>query len=167
MSNFASTWNRSTQPRKQRKYRHNAPLHLKQKMVHTHLSPALRKKYGLRNVQLKTGDKVKVLRGEARGKEGKVERISLKYSKAFITGFERIKTEGAKVNIPFNPSNLMIIDLDLNDKKRKTKLEAKTKGAKKEEKKEGKVKSSNKEEVKTVKTEGKEQEGAGEKEKEQ
>jgi len=133
-NSFSTTWKRSTQPRKQRKYRHNAPLHVKQKMVHVHLSPALRKKYGTRNVQIKTGDKVKILRGESKGKEGKVEKVSLKYGRAFITGLEKIKTDGSKVNAPFDPSNLMIIELNLDDKKRKTKLESKTKGAKKEEK---------------------------------
>jgi len=51
------------QARKQRKARFNVDLHQRQKFVHAHLSPELRKKYGFRNVQLRKGDKVKVMRG--------------------------------------------------------------------------------------------------------
>ena len=63
-TSFVKTWNKSTQPRKQRKYIHNSPLHIKQKLAHVHLSADLRKKHGLRNVQIRKGDKVRVLRGQ-------------------------------------------------------------------------------------------------------
>ena len=119
---FSTTWKSSTQPRKQRKYRYNSPLHVKQKLVHTTLSKDLRKKHGVRNTQVKTGDKVKILRGKFKGKEGKVERVSLKYEKVFVTGIENIKKDGNKVMVPLVPSNLMIVDLKLDDKKRKSKL---------------------------------------------
>lgn len=133
---FTSTWKKSIQPRKQRKFRCNAPLHLKQKFMHTHLSPELKKKYLTRNVQLKTGDKVKILRGLSRKKEGKVEKINLKKERVFITGIEKIKKEGTKLLVPFHPSNLMITELNLDDKKRKQKLESKMKETKPAEKKE-------------------------------
>ena len=119
---FSTTWKSSTQPRKQRKYRYNSPLHIKQKLVHTTLSKDLRKKHGVRNTQVKTGDKVKILRGKFKGKEGKVERVSLKYEKVFVTGIENIKKDGNKAMVPLVPSNLMIVDLKLDDKKRKSKL---------------------------------------------
>ncbi|MBI4983274.1 50S ribosomal protein L24 [Candidatus Woesearchaeota archaeon] len=124
---FSTAWKRSTKARKQRRYRFNAPLHLKQKQLHVHLSPDLRKKYGYRNVQARKNDKVKVLRGPFAKKEGKVERINLKKERVFITGIEMIKKDGTKLLVPLHPSNLMIIDLDLNDKKRKHKLESKKK----------------------------------------
>ncbi len=121
---FSTTWKRSSQARKQRKYKYNAPLHLKQKMMHVHLSPELRKKYGLRNVQVRKGDKVKIMRGSFKGKEGKVERVNLKQENVYITGIEIIKKEGTKLLHPFTCSNLMIISLELNDRKRKKKLES-------------------------------------------
>lgn len=132
-NDFSVTWKRSIQPGKQRKLRHNAPLHLKQKFMHAHLSPELRKKHLIRSAQLKTGDKIKVLRGQFRKKEGKVERVDLKKEGVFITGIERIKKEGTKLLVSFHPSNLMLTELSLDDKKRKQKLEAKIKP--KEEKK--------------------------------
>ena len=126
-TSFVTSWKKSTQPRKQRKYRYNAPLHVKQKMVHVHLSTELRKKYSFRNVQLKAGDKIKVLRGKFAKKEGKVDKISLKNEKVYVAGIETIKKEGTKLPIALNATNLMIIELDLSDKKRKQKLESKGK----------------------------------------
>tara|TARA_Y100000310_G_scaffold278642_1_gene297205 strand:+ start:22118 stop:22558 length:441 start_codon:yes stop_codon:yes gene_type:complete len=125
MSNFTTTWKRSTQPRKQRKYRYNAPLHVKQKFMHVHLAKDLRTKHGFRNIQVKTGDKVKIMRGSHKGKEGKVEKVSLKKEKIYITGIENVRKEGSKTLIAFTPSNLQITTLNLEDKKRKAKLESK------------------------------------------
>lgn len=126
---FSTAWKSSTQVRKQRKYSYNAPLHLRQKKAHVHLSPALRQKYGFRNIQVRKGDKVKVLRGSHHKKEGKVERVILKQNRVFITGVETIKKDGTKVLFPLLPSKLMIMELDLNDKMRKQKLESKQKTA--------------------------------------
>ena len=120
---FSTSWNRSIKPRKQRKFRYNAPLHVKQKLMHVHLSPELRKKYGKRCLELRSGDKIKVLRGQFKKKEGKVEKISLKRERVLVTGVEVIKKEGTKLLFPLRASNLMITDLDLNDKRRKQKLE--------------------------------------------
>ncbi len=144
---FSKTWKRSTQPRKQRKYRYNAPLHVKQKMMSVHLSSDLRKKYGQRNVQLKTGDKVRVMRGKFSKKEGKVERVNLKQEKVVITGLEHIKKDGTKVAVVFNPSNLMIISLELTGNR---KIKSKVKETKEEKKSEVK-KEEKKEEVKVEK----------------
>jgi len=116
---FSKSWNRSVQPRKQKKFRFNAPLHIRQKFVRVHLSKELREKYGKRSCSLKTGDKIKVLRGSFKAKTGKVERIDLKKSKVYITGIESVKKEGTKYLIPLEPTNLMITELNLDDKKRK------------------------------------------------
>lgn len=124
------------QTRKQRKYRYNAPLHVKQKMVHVHLSKELRSKYGIRNTQVKKGDKVKVLRGKFNKKDGKVERVNLKDSKVFVAGLEMIKKDGTKVPAAFDPSNLMITSLDTSGKKRKVSVKKENKAEQKESKKE-------------------------------
>ncbi|HLC71244.1 MAG TPA: 50S ribosomal protein L24 [Candidatus Nanoarchaeia archaeon] len=121
---FSTAWKASTQPRKQRKYNHAAPLHLKQKYLHVHVTPELRKKYGIRNARVRKGDKVKILRGQFAQKEGKVERVEIKRTRLFITGAEIIKKDGAKVPYPIHPSNILIMELDLGDKKRKAKLES-------------------------------------------
>lgn len=122
---FVSSWNSSKQPRKQRKYRYNAPLHIKNKFVSIHLTKELRDKHNKRNITVRKGDTVKVLRGQFKGRSGKVERVDLKATKIFITGIENIKKDGTKTLYPFNPSNLMITELDLNDKKRVKSMERK------------------------------------------
>jgi len=127
---FVKTWNKSTQPRKQRKYRYKAPLHIKQKLVRVNLYKDLRLKHGKRNTQICVGDKVKIMRGQFTRKEGKVERVDLKREKVYVTGIEKIKKNGTKFLISLSPSNLMIVELNLKDKKRKLKLTGDVKATK-------------------------------------
>jgi len=115
---FAKSWNRSIQVRKQRKYRHNAPLHVRQKFMGVHLDAGLRKTHGVRSLAVRKGDTVKVVRGQYKGKTGKVDRIDLQYTKVFVAGISIVKKNGSKSLIPQEPSNLMITGLDLSDKKR-------------------------------------------------
>ncbi len=114
---FSKDWNKSKKPGKQRKYRFNAPLHLRQKFVSVHLSKELRTKYKKRNLVVKKGDIVIILRGQYRKKTGKVARVDIKKSKVFIEGIESVKKDGTKTLYPFTPSNLLITELNL-DKKR-------------------------------------------------
>ena len=69
---FSKHWKASTQPRKQRKYRAKAPLHVIKRFLSANLSKDLRKKYGKRNLTLRKGDTVKVMRGKFRKKQGKI-----------------------------------------------------------------------------------------------
>jgi len=115
---FSSEWIRSKQPRKQRKYNYNAPLHIKSKLMSAHLSKDLMKKYNRRSIRVRKGDKVTVSRGQFKKKKGNVERVYLKKSKVYISGVEMIKKDGTKVFYPVHPSNLVITELNLDDKKR-------------------------------------------------
>ncbi len=125
MKKFSSTWNDSKKPRKQRKYRLNAPLHIKQKFVSAHFSKDLKKKYGKRNIGLRKGDKVKIMRGHFRNKDGKIERIDLKKTEIYVNGIEITKKDGTKKMLALHPSNLMITELNLDDKQRQNTLERK------------------------------------------
>lgn len=117
---FSKEWRASKQPRKQRKYRFNAPLHVRQKLVKVHLSKELRKKYGFRSIQPKQGDTVKIVRGQFKKKTGKIERVELKRGRIYVAGLEFTKKEGAKAFYPINPSNVVATELaDMDDKKRK------------------------------------------------
>ncbi|MCX6748284.1 MAG: 60S ribosomal protein L26, partial [Candidatus Pacearchaeota archaeon] len=49
-SKFSVNWLGSSQARKQRKYRANAPLHLRHKLMNANLSKDLRKKLGKRSI---------------------------------------------------------------------------------------------------------------------
>lgn len=121
--NFSSTWKSSRKPRKQRKYRIDAPLHIKQKFVHAHLSKDLRKKYRKRSISLRKGDKVRIIIGKFRKQEGKIERIDLKKAGVFVNGVEITKRDGTKKLLALHPSNLVVTELNLDDKFRQKILE--------------------------------------------
>ncbi len=122
---FTKTWKSSKKPRKQRKYRVKSPLHIKGKFLNTNLNKDLRKKYGKRNARIRKGDKVKILRGQFKKKEGKVERVDIKKGVIYVNKVEVEKKDGSKAQKQINPSNVMITELNLDDKKRKEKLERK------------------------------------------
>ena len=115
---FNKSWKSSKQPRKQRKYLANAPLHIRKKFISANLSKDLRKKHGKRNIPLRKGDVVKIMRGKFKGKQGKITEISLKNLKIIIDGIQTKKQDGSKVNVKLQPSNLQIIELNTEDKKR-------------------------------------------------
>ena len=103
----------------------NAPVHVRRKSLSSMLSKDLRKKYGLRNVSVRAGDKVKVLRGQYKGTVGKIERTDMRTMRVFVTGVEVTRKSGQKVQYPLHASNLMITDLALSDKRRMKRTSAK------------------------------------------
>ena len=115
---FSTKWKKSKQPRKQRKYRYNAALHTRSKFINVHCSKELAKKHDLKRTRVRVGDKVKVMRGKFKGKEGKVELVDLKKSRVLITGIEALKKDGSKSRPPLHASNLLITELNLDDKRR-------------------------------------------------
>jgi len=115
---FSNSWNASKLPRKQRKYRYNAPLHLQGKFMKATLSKELREKYNRRNIRIRVGDKIKILRGQYKGKTDKIERINMKDSNIFVEKIEIQKKDGSKAKWPINPTNIMITELNTEDKKR-------------------------------------------------
>jgi large subunit ribosomal protein L24 len=115
---FSSEWIGSKQPRKQRKYRHGAPLHIRRSMIASHLSPELRKSVGKRSVAVKKGDDVKIVRGSFAGRAGKVNSISRTRFAVYIDGIESTRRDGSKVLVPVDASNLVITELNAEDKKR-------------------------------------------------
>jgi large subunit ribosomal protein L24 len=122
---FSTKWKASKQPRKQRKYLANAPMHIKHKFMAANLSKDLRKKYGKRSFPLRKGDEVKIMRGEFKGKIGKIEVVNQKNNKISINGMNRTKKDGTKVGIYFDHSNVQIKELNLEDRQRKKTLERK------------------------------------------
>ncbi|MEM5801601.1 MAG: 50S ribosomal protein L24 [Candidatus Aenigmatarchaeota archaeon] len=117
MKKWSPKWKSSKSPRKQRKYRYNAPFHVKRKFLSVHLSKELRKKYGKRALPVRKGDEVVVLRGKYKKMSGKVSKVDVKNCKVYIEGITRKKVAGTEILVKFEPSNLMITNL-YEDKKR-------------------------------------------------
>ena len=120
---WSSKWKSSSQPRKQRKYRYNAPLHVRHKFLGARLSPELVKQFGRRSLPVRKGDEVKIMRGSSKDLKGTVERVDVKQSKVYVDGITVKKTDGSEVMKPLVPSNIMITKPDMNDKRRNMILE--------------------------------------------
>lgn len=115
----------SSQPRAQRKFRYNAPLHDRQKFMHAHVSDELAKKLGIksRSISVRKGDTVKVQSGSHMGKTGKVSAVDLKTGRIFIEGINRKNAKGKEFPLPIYSSNVYLTDIDLTDKLRSAKIE--------------------------------------------
>jgi len=122
MEKFNSNWKSSKDPSKQRKYRYNAPKHIKSKLLCAPLSKELKEKNKKKSVRVRKGDRVKVLRGQFKGKSGKVERVDIRRERIWVEGVQVQKKEGTKVFYPLHPSKVIITELNLEDKKRKESL---------------------------------------------
>lgn len=112
----------SIQPRKQRKARYDAPLHVRRKQTASHLSEELLLKYDRRSMPLVTGDEVRVLRGDKKGDHGKVVEVDHKSRKVVVEGITHKKADGTDIGLPLDPSNLVIVRLNLEDQRRRDKL---------------------------------------------
>jgi large subunit ribosomal protein L24 len=111
----------SKQPRKQRKFRYTAPLHIRKKMVSVHLSEELQKKLSTkkRSIPVKKGDKVKVMRGEKKGHVGKVMEVDLKKLKVYVEGVVKRNAKGVEKLISIDPSNLLLLEGDFSKDREK------------------------------------------------
>lgn len=116
--NWSSSWKSSTDPQKQRKYRQNAPQHVKDDFISANLSHTLRDELGTRNLGLRNGDRVKVMRGDRKGAEGIVNDIDREEERVYIDGVEETAVDGSKRQIPLRPSNVQIQGLNLSDERR-------------------------------------------------
>ena len=117
-SEFNKSWNSSKQPRKQVKFRANAPNHIKRTFMGATLDKPLREKYGRRSIEVRKGDEVKIMRGKFKGKQGKVGIVEVKNTRIQIDGIQRVKSGGEKLITWFHPSKVKIIILDDKDSRR-------------------------------------------------
>lgn len=122
----------SLKPSKQRKALYNAPLHLRRKLLTAKLSEELQKEYGIKRIQIRKGDTVRVMRGDHIGYEGKVTEVDVKSGKIAIEGLTRKKADGTPVYIWIHASKVIITRLDTSDPKRKAAIERKSKKESKE-----------------------------------
>lgn len=117
------------------------PKHQRDKMVGAVLEDTLREQYKRKNIRVVKGDSVRVMRGEYKGVEGKVEKVNTEHATFHIEGIQREKIRGGQVKVPIPSSNVMVISLNLNDNYRSRKLQGATKaGSEPLEKKETKEK---------------------------
>ena len=121
--NWSRTWKSSTDPQKQRKYRENAPQHVKDNFISANLSHNLREELGTRNIGIRNGDRVQVMRGDRKGAEGIVNKIDRENGRIYIDGVEKEAVDGSVHQIPLRPSNVQLQSLNLSEEDRLEKYE--------------------------------------------
>lgn len=131
MKIFSTKWKASKKPAKQRKYLYNAPAHTKRKMLKAPLSKDLKKEQNVGAAIVRTGDTVTVMRGDHKGKSGKVVGFSLKdKTKVYVQSIEVTRIDGQKKNVPLHHSNLLITKM-ADDPRRINKNKSREESAKK------------------------------------
>jgi large subunit ribosomal protein L24 len=102
-----------------------ATLQTRSKQMGSALSKDLQKKYGKKSARVIEGDSVTILRGEFKGVDGKISKISTQKSSVAIDGVKKEKTKGDKFDVYIHTSNLVINSLNTDDKWRMAKLQGK------------------------------------------
>ena len=72
---------------------------LKSKQVSSHLSKELKKKFSKNSIRIVEGDSVKIVRGEFKGVDGKISKISIQKNSLVIEGVKKEKTKGEKFDV--------------------------------------------------------------------
>ena len=123
---------------------------VRNKQIGATLSKQLRQKYHRRSIRIVNGDTVKIIRGEYKGIDGKVTKISLEKCSIAVEGVQREKLKGGKIDLYIHSSNTIITSLNTEDKWRIKKLEHKSKAESKlETESKSKIESKSKNNVKT------------------
>jgi len=104
---------------------YRATFHTRSKQLGSQLSEDLRKKYGKKSVRVIEGDSIKIVRGEFKGVDGKISKVSTKKSSVAVEGVKKEKTKGDKFDVYIHTSNLLVTGLNTEDKWRIAKLEGK------------------------------------------
>ena len=106
--------------RAQRKLQLGAPSSVKRKLMSSHLNKSLREQYKIRSLPIKRGDEVKILKGKAKGKTGKVVQVYRKRNVIYVDKVQRDKQNGQTVFLPTKPSYCLIEKLLINKDRTKT-----------------------------------------------
>ena len=91
-------------------------------LVCSNLADNLKKQYNKKSTSVVKGDTVRIMRGEYKGVEGKVEKINTDKGKLSIDGVQREKIKGGQVKVLIHASNVKISSLNMDDNYRKNKF---------------------------------------------
>jgi large subunit ribosomal protein L26e len=95
------------------------------------LSKDLKAKHNVRSLPIRRGDEVKILKGKAKNKSGKVIQVYRKRWCIYVDKVQRDKQNGQSVFLPLKPSYCQIEKLHLNkDRKELLERSAQIKGKK-------------------------------------
>ena len=104
---------------------YQATNHTRSKQLGANLSKDLQKKYGKRSVRVVEGDSIKIVRGEFKGVDGKVSKVSTQKNSVAIEGIKKEQTRGEKYDVYIHTSDLVVTSLNSDDRWRIARLEGK------------------------------------------
>ncbi len=105
---------------------YEATIQRRHKLLGAHVDPDLAAKSKLnlpRALPVREGDVVRIMRGNFRGKEGKIVSVDSRRGTAVVEGITIEKVDEKKVPRPIHASNLMIVKMDDTDPWRRKKYE--------------------------------------------
>jgi len=112
--------------RKQRRAHFTAATHERRIRMSATLSSELRTKHNVRSLPVRKDDEVLVIRGEHKGRDGKIIAV---YRKKYVIHIEKLtreKANGSIVHLPIHPSKVVLTKLKL-DRARKALVDRKAK----------------------------------------
>ena len=110
---------KSKKPSKQRLYEHETPKNEAHKLMSAPLSKKLRTEHGYRTLPVREGDSIIIVRGEYKGKKGKISKTDPVKHRIFVDGIGGKKTDAQEIAIPLHPSNVIIEKINSKDRYRR------------------------------------------------
>ncbi len=104
----------------ERKIRYHSDLHKKKDFLHVHVGKELKKRLHVkkRSLLVHKGDKVQIMRGFARDKVGKVTSVDYQKTKVYVEGIGKRTARGKDVLVALQPSNLMLLDVEMTPERK-------------------------------------------------
>ncbi len=116
----------SKQPRKQRLARYTAPYHRRHREMAAPIDRGLRERQMSRgfmyprSMPVRKGDRVMIVRGEGKSKSAtRIAKVDRKARKIYVEGFTYFKSDGTELQRPIDASNVVIINPDWSDMRRR------------------------------------------------
>ena len=116
----------SKQPRKQRLARYTAPYHRRHREMAAPIDRGLRERQMSRgfmyprSMSVRKGDRVMIVRGEGKSKSAtRIAKVDRKARKIYVEGFTYFKSDGTELQRPIDASNVVIINPDWSDMRRR------------------------------------------------
>ena len=116
----------SKQPRKQRLARYTAPYHRRHREMAAPIDRGLRERQMSRgfmyprSMSVRKGDRIMIVRGEGKSKSAtRIAKVDRKARKIYVEGFTYFKSDGTELQRPIDASNVVIINPDWSDMRRR------------------------------------------------
>jgi len=99
---------KSKKPSKQHKALFNSKNHQRSKLLTCRLADFVQEEFGIKRIPIRTGDSVRITKGEFKDFEGEVIRLDRKKRLAYLKEVQFSKSDGTNYSVPLAISKLII-----------------------------------------------------------